>query len=286
MNGRVMRAAILTALGTLATGREARAGVRDVCLSSYEHAQLSRHEGKLLRARAELLLCAQSSCPEATKADCVPWLDEVEKAIPTIVLAAKDGGGHEVVGARASLDGAALLAGLDGRAVAVDPGEHVLVFSLPDGREVVQKVSAREGEKDRVIVAELPLPRQPSPPPPLPGDGRAEPGRAGPSTAVYVLGGLGVLALGSFAYFGLDGMNDSNTLHSSCFPHCDSAAVSSARRELLVADLSLGVSLVSLGAAAVLFVTGTRHAASKGAVNVGVLPVAGGAVGSFAWVLR
>ena len=84
-------AAVLVASAVMLSPELARADVtRAQCVEAYERAQYMRRESKLRGAREALLVCAQDSCPAATRGDCVPWLAEVERALPTIVIAARD----------------------------------------------------------------------------------------------------------------------------------------------------------------------------------------------------
>jgi hypothetical protein len=69
----------------------------------------------------------------------------------------------------------------------------------------------------------------------------------------YALAGLGVAALGSFTYFGLSGKGDYRSLRDSCSPACTDGQIGKVHDELLAADVSLGVAVVSLGVAAYLF---------------------------------
>jgi hypothetical protein len=69
---------------------------------------------------------------------------------------------------------------------------------------------------------------------------------------VWVLAGVGVVALGSFGYFGISGHARASDLKDGCgqTKTCDPADVDSARSKYLVADVSLGIGVVALGAAA------------------------------------
>ncbi|MFI5297541.1 MAG: hypothetical protein ACHREM_05530, partial [Polyangiales bacterium] len=62
---------------------------------------------------------------------------------------------------------------------------------------------------------------------------------SGPPTIAYVLGGVGLVALGSFTYFGLSGRSDVSSLRASCGLYCSDSDVSAAHRKLYVADASL-----------------------------------------------
>src|SRR6185369_12911883 len=82
---------------------------------------------------------------------CATWFSEVEASLPTIVLVAYDRQGRHRADARVRLDGELLVERLDGRATAVDPGEHTFVFELPDGTSHDVRVVVLEGQKNVVI---------------------------------------------------------------------------------------------------------------------------------------
>ena len=184
--------------------RTACADAKMQCVESYEAAQKLRQEGKLRASRAELLKCSSEACPPSLRKDCAPWLREVEDALPTVVLAARAADGHDLVDVRVTFDGAPLVDQLDGRAVAVDPGVHVFRFETSGLAPVDERVVVREGQKLRALQATFtpaptamraaPLAQTP-PAEPAPGAPRPVP------IAAYVLGGVGVVALGAAAYF-------------------------------------------------------------------------------------
>ncbi len=240
------------------TVTSSRADLTTVCLSAYEQAQVARKEARLRRARQQLLLCSQRDCPKVTRTDCVPWLAEVESALPSVVITAKDAGGREILDVAVFFDGSPLAPRLDGRSLAVDPGDHAFRLEAPGHPALEQHVTIHEAEKDRPLAFTFPwATRAPSSLAPSVDQSAARSG-AGihPGPAVYALGALSLVALGGFTYFGLTGAHDSNTLRDTCYPHCAPSDVSDANRELLVADISLAVALVTAAAATYLLVTG------------------------------
>ncbi len=101
------------------------------CLSAFDQAQSLRSGGKLLAARKQLEICAADSCPEVVTSKCFPWLEEVTASLPSIVIAARDHTGADVVDVRV-LSGEVVLADkLDGRPILLDPGAHKLRFERP-----------------------------------------------------------------------------------------------------------------------------------------------------------
>jgi hypothetical protein len=82
------------------------------------------------------------------------------------------------------------------------------------------------------------------------------------------------VALGSFAYLGIDGWRRARDLRSSCAPGCDPADVDQARLRLHLADASLAVGVVALAGAGWLVWRG--HAGRSPAADVALVP--GGAL--------
>ena len=129
-----------------------------------------------------------------------------------------------------------------------------------------------EGEKSRVIAVTL------QPPPPTPTamviDKRVP-------ISTWIALGVGTVALGSFTYFGLSARHDFNRLRGTCGGDCPQPDVDRVRTKAIVADVSLGVSLVSFGIAAwTFFARGTTPSSAKsGTVRVdGGVFVGGGSL--------
>jgi hypothetical protein len=72
-----------------------------------------------------------------------------------------------------------------------------------------------------------------------------------------VLGGVGALGLLSFTYFGLIGRAEAAELEDGCgrTKTCREDQVTPVRKKLIVADVSLSVGIMSLGAATYLYLT-------------------------------
>lgn len=64
------------------------------CIASSESAQDLLHAGKLLDARAQFGVCVSASCPGPIREDCSQHLEEIAKAIPSIIFEVKDSAGH------------------------------------------------------------------------------------------------------------------------------------------------------------------------------------------------
>lgn len=238
MRTREVLAGLCAALAT-ALAAPARADDKQRCISAYESAQELRRDGKLRAARDKLLLCGGTSCPDVARKDCVRWLDEVRGSLATVVIEARDERGRELVDVRVRVDGDSLAERLDGRAVEVDPGVHTFRYEVARAAPVEERVTVREGEKNRRIIVALP-----GPTPPARRKGEVE-GRV----AALALGGAGVLALGSFAYFGVTAITHERDLRDTCARPCPEDRIAPVRRRQLAADVSLGVGVASLAVA-------------------------------------
>ena len=272
-----MAAIVALALPTLLaleSPRAARADDKQVCLSTYVRAQELRKDERLRAAREAMLACAQTACPPAIAQDCGRWLTEVEGSIPTVVLSLVDRAGQDRSDVRVRLDGAPLVERLDGKALEVDPGEHVFRFETSGEAPIEQRVVVRQGERDRPIRVELP--RASAAPALAPSSAAARP----IPLATWVVGGVGVAALGVSAAFGASALWGSPgwTGLRSCKPTCNPADVDAVDRKLRIADVALGVGVVALGAAAVFYVTRPSEGPPQ---TVALAPLPGGALAAW-----
>jgi hypothetical protein len=197
--------------------------------------------------------------------DSLRWLDELEQSLPTVVVTANEGD-VDVSDVSVSVDGARITERLDGRAFPMDPGEHVFVLER-GGQSVTVPLVIAEGEKNRHVVAQF---RAKMPDSIHPAD-RPRPettsNRAGTRTVpfgLFALTATGGLALASFAFFGITGKSDLGHLRADCAPTCSDAAIATVKREMTIADVSLGVAIVSLTVAAVWFLARPQHSSQVG----------------------
>lgn len=245
----------VVAAGTTALAGEgvALADDREQCASAADQAQQLRDEGKYRRAREQLIVCARDVCPAPIKRDCLEWLTQVESTAPTVVFGAKDGT-KDLSDVKVFVDGAAVTERLDGKPVQMDLGKHTVKFEY-QGQTKEEEVIIGAGQKNRNVTVTFsggaagPAgPTGPTGPAPAEGGG-------GSLVPAIIVGGVGVLALGSFAIFGLGGKSDVSDLEKTCKPHCAQSDVDAAKTKLLIADISLGVGIVALGVATYLVIT-------------------------------
>lgn len=247
---RAFSPAVLSSIVFFASPALADASDREQCAKSYEAAQRARQAHQLKAARQELLVCSQSQCQGWIKKDCVPWLGQVEAAMPSIVVSAHDPNGKPQDDVRIAIDGAAH-APLE--SIALDPGEHTLVVSAPNVARIEQKLTLVEGEHDRRVditltPAAVALPAPLPPPKPAGRDERPVP------ALTWVLGGVGVVAAGVGTYFQVSGMSKHSDLEA-CRGRCTQSDVDTARSTLWTGNIVLGVAVVALVGAAVVYFT-------------------------------
>jgi hypothetical protein len=218
------------ALGpTPAAGQEAEdpAGGDDpkqVCLQSFDRGQTRRTEGRLLAARQDLAVCAQSRCPDFVRPKCIAWMQELDAAIPSVVVSAKAPSGQDTTAVRVLLDGKVVAETLDGKPIQLDPGPHQLVLEHGGVAPVEMGLLAKQGEQNRIIEVSFATPSassekpatsatEPEAPKAPGGEGQDQ---GGISPLVWVGLGLGVAGLGVGAVTGGLAMASYGDLEERC----------------------------------------------------------------------
>lgn len=228
------------------------------CVDAHAQGQVDRSSGQLLRARQEFRSCSQPSCPLVVRQECVTFAEQVAAETPSIVLVATDARGHEVPLVNAAIDASWSLNHDFGMAIELDPGSHEIVLQASDGRAAQKTFLLRAGEHLRRVVVEFSDRAAPT----------EEPRPARSSVLPYVLGGVGLVALGSFVGFALDGKAQEHRL-DECKPNCTRDGVDRMRRSYLIADVSLAVALVAVGVDAYLVLK--PPVSSQGAFGVSAM---------------
>lgn len=256
---------------------------KKACLESYEKAQRLRADVKLRASIKELATCSRDVCPALIKKECGKWLEEVDQSMPSVVFEVTGPDGREVADVKVTMDDEVLVTEITGTAVVVDPGNHAFKFERA-GQVLEERFVIREGEKRRKLevsfvpkLAPAPAPAPPPAPTPPPQPNPIADPTAGESrpvpAIVWVLGGIGVVSLGAFAGFAFKGIGEKSDL-DACKPRCTDAQIDDNKRTFVVADVFLGVGVVALGTAAVLFFT---RPAEPARARIDVRAVAGGA---------
>jgi hypothetical protein len=169
-NGGVLCSSLVLALMALALPRVARADDA-ACIAASEAEAPLQKAGKLREALVQAAKCADPACPVEVRTECSLRIQRMDAALPTIVLGAADEHGNDLILVHVTLDSLPLVDTLDGKALAMDPGSHLLRFEA-DGKTPLEKtVVLREGEKERrvtvVLTPEGYVPQAPLPPLPV-----------------------------------------------------------------------------------------------------------------------
>jgi hypothetical protein len=239
-------------------GAQAASDSKKACLAQHEAAQTLRRTGKLLEARDAILVCSREDCPAVVRADCGEWLDVVRKTVPSLVMRVKSDD-KDVFDVRVSVDGKLLTSHLDGTPFELNPGPHVVRFEHSNFAPIEQQILVLEGEKNRVVDANFvkvgsvpteplqrPIPAEPLTP--------VETYRPTP-VLTYVLGGVALAGFAGFAALAVTGQDKKKALESSCRPICTDNDLQPVRTQFLLADVSLGIAIVSTVAAGVVYLT-------------------------------
>lgn len=199
---RLMRALLLLSAALLMAPSVAAqsADAKQECVRASDEGQALRREGKLKRARERFLACSAETCPSIVSKACTEWVRTVTDSMPTLVVGAEVSG-RDIVDADWSIDGERVGSRLDGRPIALDPGEHVVRVEAPELPPSSERIVLRMGEKNRVHVAHLKSREAKAPlqPPPASSPWRW--------VTAGSLVGVGVLAAGAGAVFGLQADN-------------------------------------------------------------------------------
>jgi len=247
---------------SIAVPRVALAGPSDECIAASEHAQELKNAGKLAAARDELVTCSRPECPKMVATDCTKWMGEVLAQLPSVIPAAKDPSGKDVIEARFSIDGKLATESLDGKAVAVDPGVHVFRLEANGMKPVEERVVTRVGEQNRVVSWKLEVgPAAPPPstktPPPEPESKKKIP------VIPIVLGAAGVVLLGVSLFIDLKATGDAHDLRKRCAPDCEQDDVDAIQSRYVIAGVGAGLGAAALIGGAVLFFA-TRKSSDAG----------------------
>lgn len=265
-------AAWVCALAPVAHGDDA------ACIDAVERGLMLRQKGQLHEALKVLAACTDPTCPAELRSECTQRVDAIGLAMPTLVLAAKDGAGNDLVNVSVTMDGTPLASTLDGRPVSVDPGEHDFRFETPGQPPVEKKLVLREGEKNRSesVVLGPPAPAttnlvmaQPEPRPP------AATSSFGTQRALAVVSGaVGLAGLGLGIAWSAYAVSAQNQEKSNCGSAggCLNRPQASedytfAQRNATGATIGISAGAVLVAAAVVLWFTAPTH---KAAPTVGV----------------
>ncbi len=273
---------ILAIAGLLAPATTAAAAdaTKAECIAASENAQDLRHAGKLRESRTRATVCIEASCPGLVREDCARLVDELDKAMPTIVFEVKDSAGNDVSPVRVTMDGQPLTDQLGGTPMPVDPGGHRFVFEADFLPSTEKTMVLREGEKNRheqivlggVAVASASS-QEASPTKAASTDGSSQ------RTIGLVLGGAGVAGVVVGSIFGLVASSAWSSSQSECASptNCPSHAKAvtdhdSATSAGTISTIGFLAGGALLGTGAVLFFTAPSKHESSSAAHLEIAP--------------
>lgn len=242
VRARIGRALLTSALILAIVPHASRASADDkqACVAASEKAQQLRSTGKLGEARDQLNICGRPECPKLVQQDCTQWMSELLASLPSVVPGAKDRKGRDIVDARLSVDGKVVAEMLDGKPIVIDPGVHTFLFESKGLPSVKEQVVVKPGEKNRIVSVTFATAEDAAPKAATPAatDTSSE---SSPPIAAYVLGGLGIAALGAALYFDLAAGGDAHDLRTSCSPNCAQSDVDDVKTKYTIAGVTAGV---------------------------------------------
>jgi hypothetical protein len=218
-------------------GDDLAAPTRQDCFERHESGQIARHQRRLRAAQEELRVCSRAACPGLVRADCVEWLDQVSRSLPSVVVTAR-ARGYDLTDVRVIVDGLPVADRLTGAALELDPGAHRFRFEASPWPPVERTLLISEGVKERPIDVEF------APPAPV---ATVSASHVELSRFDYAVGGLGAAALLTSVSLGAWALVERRDLQRTCAPFCDQADVDAVETKLLLADVALGVALASAG---------------------------------------
>jgi hypothetical protein len=251
----------------------------EVCLGAHLAGQELRQSSKLLESREKFRQCAQSGCPTAIARDCVEWLGQYERRIPSIsVRVSADGAGR--TDARVAVDGVPVES-LLGKAIELNPGEHVVRVELAPFAPFETTVLINEGDQFRVVEATFATLARPSlAAQPEQREAPVVMERPVPTLA-YVFGAVTLAAAANGAGWALSSMSLRHDMEKACAPACNPDSVAVLRQRATVADISWGVSAASLIATVTFYALRPEvPLRSEQPIGFGLDVRPGGAVGS------
>jgi hypothetical protein len=241
-------AAAAFAIGLIAPATASAQEKGETCATAYEQAQQHVKEHSPLRARAELRLCL-AACPTVLARDCASWLTGVEPQVASLRVRVETSSGAS---ARASLTIDDAPASAEGDAVDVDPGEHHVVARDAGGAVAEARVTLAPGQRDVSVRLRFPAP------PPIPPAMVPRPSPPPDRTVPFVIGGIGLAALGAGGALGVIGEVQRTDLAQTCAPGCSPKKVDAIRTEWIAGGVVAGAGLLAVATAVVLLASEAR----------------------------
>lgn len=271
-----------------ASGAASAVDEKEQCIEAFMQAQRDQRAARLLAAQQRLLVCAQPTCGRSLMAECTKMYSDIERAVPSVVLSARDEAKDlDLTAVEVTLHGKPFLTSLDGLPTPIDPGEYEFTFSAPGYPPVKRRVVIGTGEKYRMVNVVLTDPTflaRPtrmasglaSPPAPVP----VPVSTSEPTVPVmtWVLGGVGVVGLGAGAVLRVIGNNDFNAMKEGCGDvGCPSSDIKALEQKYTISNVAFGVGAAAAAGAVIWYLVDSPRA-ERHSVTILPAPVGSGAV--------
>jgi hypothetical protein len=273
-----MRATIRYALGlfgapfiltSTAAGAAPTKSTSATCQAALASSQELEQAGHFKEAREVALGCTRSACNNAIQVQCEARFERLEAETPSIVPVVTDSRGEPLVDVEVRVDGQLLTPRIDGRGLLVDPGAHEISFSKDGAVFHTSTLFLLQGERNRVVSTTWKPAAEPAESKAAPAVALAptvKPAVAAPAPAAtaassdtghsilpYVVGGVGVLAIGTSLLLVNWGHQDNEDL-DACAPNCPQSSVDHVHGLYTAGYITAGVGIAALGVAGYLFV--------------------------------
>jgi hypothetical protein len=236
----------------------------DLCLDASEEARPLLKHRRLVDARAQLRICAASSCEDEIRKLCDERLSEVGERLPSVIFDAKDDTGADLPRVRLDIDGVEYSDGPVGAEITLDPGAHVFRFELPDALPplVVERrlvlVEREKGRREHVVLARARPAARLAMTAPLPATS-SSPWK----TAGWLTLAASAVSLGIGSAFGIVAITKNDAAGCDANNVCDDPrSRHDARSAAAVSTVGIAIGAVLAAAGIGLVVFGSRHGAS------------------------
>jgi hypothetical protein len=172
----------------------------------------------------------------------------VETSIPSVIVSVRTLAGKDLSDVRVLVDGNLIHERLTGSAIEVKPGERQFRLEPRGAPPVERTILINTGEKNRLLSIVL-------------GDDAAgdeqlaASRKPGPPLVPAVLGAGGLAVAGVGIALDIAGTVALGDMRATCAPLCRESAVDAARAQIIAGDTLLGVGVVMIGAAVILWLT-------------------------------
>lgn len=301
-------------LSTTPGGAAGKPKKPNACGVTYQSALEEQQSDHLRVARETFSRCASPACGSVSK-KCAAAVTQLETQIPSVIPVVTNEEGSPMADVQVTVDGELWAQHLDGRAVPIDPGVHDFSFATDRGVFLAtQKVMILQGQRGPLsfslkgvqkgrLAASTPLAstaETKAETQPVASVDQADKGeKATPETLEertgsgqwalprspfpYVLGAVGLAAVGAGTLLTVWGNKDNDLALAQCRGTCPQSTVDHIKMTYVEADISFGVGIAALAVTTWLF-AGSRGPEDKlqprATAAFDVTPVRSGAVAS------